>query len=93
MFIFSLIIRLREPNDQIEKYIDHGQGFIFPLMKVAFRVISLTEGKKVLEVPFPAVLDQKYFLLAGKTRANTLTQSMMLMFWSAVVKSCLWLAS
>ena len=38
LFIFSLIIRLKEPNDQIEKYIDNVQGgFIFASMKAAFR--------------------------------------------------------
>lgn len=38
LFIFSLIIRLKEPNDQIEKYIDHVQGgIIFAPMKAAFR--------------------------------------------------------
>lgn len=33
LFIFSLII-LKEPNGQIEKYIDHVQGFISRARKV-----------------------------------------------------------
>jgi len=95
LFIFSVIIRLKEPNDQIEKYIDYVQRFISFLLgksESLFQGCHLKREPKNLEVPFLAGLDQKTSFLAGKTRANMMTHSV-LIFRSAVVKSCLWLAS
>lgn len=65
LFIFSLII-LKEPNGQIEKYIDHMckalslvRGKLFQIRELNSPVTTLKEREKILIVPFLRFLDQK----------------------------------